>query len=816
MLAQYIQEKGRSYEQYVLEYLLKVDKWFDNVWFFKNTPEHIISKTKLYESYDIYKKYRNSDIGSDLVGIKNNTIIFIQCKNYDNVISVDNLSSFYFLLHEFDLNGMVYYNGKLSERINDLSTGKVPFINLSFNNQIIDNQILKLNNTIITPRDYQTDAYNLLKNEHRSILGLPCGMGKTYTAYLIAQQYSNIIIISPTRSLASDLLSSLYNYSNKIYNPILISIDGSRDISYIKSLIKDKNIISSTYDSADVLNQILCHIDNKIIIIDEYHNLSDANLVDKNNEINKLLESNHKILYLSATPIQNTNEKYFGTQIFKYSWSKAIHESYICDFKIILPKDKNYVESFRQFLIDINSEQSNNNLINKAYFLLRAMLFEGSRKCIVYLTSIEKANQFNIIIGWIQKLLNVKVNTYQINCFTSKIKRADDIFKFKNDNDISLMLNVQILNEGIDIPECDSVFITKPRNDITNLIQRMSRSNRIFENKKECRIYLWCSEKMTMPILNYINDKTNNEIVNKIYKYTFNNESTKKYVEIEKYNIPKIQNDTSINKFLKDNSDIPHDFIDYYTSNLSNDSTVIDLDIVAKWLNMRKHDVKKTLIRTYIDKVDYTITKPKTGPKGGRPDGLILISASCFRRICMMSKTERGNEVRNYFEKIEKLLNKYKNYIIENLNKKIDVLEYNQKPIVKTGKGVIYFIKSKLLPDNIFKLGKSKNFKQRYLSHNSAHADNLEVVVVFETENIDQVESCLKSILKKHQYRKRKEIYQVDLDVLKEILQGCEELVTRTNNKVAKKKKIIKTKDIQYNYFLYLDKNEMNNGVVEI
>jgi len=70
--------------------------------------------------------------------------------------------------------------------------------------------------------------------------------------------------------------------------------------------------------------------------------------------------------------------------------------------------------------------------------------------------------------------------------------------------------------------------------------------------------------------------------------------------------------------------------------------------------------------------------------------------------------------------------------------------------------------------------------------------------------------------LKKHQYRKRKEIYQINIDILKEIMEGCDELVNRID--VKKKKKILKNtsrqKDQEYNYFLYIDKNIDNVLVV--
>ena len=99
------------------------------------------------------------------------------------------------------------------------------------------------------------------------------------------------------------------------------------------------------------------------------------------------------------------------------------------------------------------------------------------------------------------------------------------------------------------------------------------------------------------------------------------------------------------------------------------------------------------------------------------------------------------------------------------------------------------------------------------LTHNSAQTDDVEIALVFETENIDQVEQCLKVVLKKHQYRKRKEIYQVNIDILKEIMQGCSELIEKVDIKTKKKitKRNIKDK-IKYNYFLLFHKFESNTN----
>ncbi len=275
--------------------------------------------------------------------------------------------------------------------------------------------------------------------------------------------------------------------------------------------------------------------------------------------------------------------------------------------------------------------------------------------------------------------------------------------------------------------------------------------------------------------------------------------------------------------FLKKYSTIPNSFIDdfftFYKQNTNEDDIIIDLDLVAKWLQIQKFNLKKTLIRSYIKNVDYTVKKNKL-TTAGRPSETILISISCFKRICMNSNTEKGGEVRKYYEQIETLLNKYKDHIIESLQKKVGILENNQKPKHNPKKGVIYFIRSHLEPENVFKLGKSKKFKTRYLTHNSSHSDDLEIVLIFESDYIGDVEDCMKVALRSKQYRKRKEIYHTDVDTLKSVLKTCDKLITKINRPKVKTQKRAKGKKVEepeYNYYMYVDKSdETNNNVIEI
>jgi phage anti-repressor protein/predicted GIY-YIG superfamily endonuclease len=240
-----------------------------------------------------------------------------------------------------------------------------------------------------------------------------------------------------------------------------------------------------------------------------------------------------------------------------------------------------------------------------------------------------------------------------------------------------------------------------------------------------------------------------------------------------------------LKKYSTINSNFIDDFFGMYKNNTNETDYVIDLENVVKWLKSRKETIKNTLTCSYIKNIDYKIIKSNK-KNVGRPKELILLTPNCFKRLCMSSKTKKAEEVRTYFIEIEKHIDKYKNYIIEGLNKKVGILENNQKNINVTKNGVIYVLKTNFDIDGIYKIGKTKTFKNRLKTHNNSHVNNVDVIFIFETNDIDGVEKCLKLALKTKQYRKRKEFYEVDLDLLKELMKDCENLLLKGKKKSIK------------------------------
>jgi hypothetical protein len=133
---------------------------------------------------------------------------------------------------------------------------------------------------------------------------------------------------------------------------------------------------------------------------------------------------------------------------------------------------------------------------------------------------------------------------------------------------------------------------------------------------------------------------------------------------------------------------------------------------------------------------------------------------------------------------------------------RVQALESNQRPIVDTNtRGVVYIVLVSAAM-SLYKIGQTMSMRHRASTYMADKADNLDLKIVhmYETENAKAVEGCLKALLKSKQYRKRKEVYQIDVDILKKLIHehcgpGATEAarpnmsLVRSNNSVLSAKK---------------------------
>jgi len=255
---------------------------------------------------------------------------------------------------------------------------------------------------------------------------------------------------------------------------------------------------------------------------------------------------------------------------------------------------------------------------------------------------------------------------------------------------------------------------------------------------------------------------------------------------------------SSLSEYLKKYTTISSKFIDdffsLYDYKTLDTDFVINLETLVKWLGAIKNSLKETLTKSYAKDVDYTVEKDTTKTYG-RHREKIMLTPDCMKRLIMLSKTKKAEEVRTYFIELEKHIDKYKNVIFEKY-------EGNLKPIPKSeNEGVIYVLQSDLNLPGVYKIGKTNDFKSRIKTHHSSLDDNVRVKIIFRTDYIDEVEHCMKYYMKDKQYRKYKEFYQVDADIIKKMLKECDKMSV-----VARK--TISGKNQKGGYFIYIDKTK--------
>ena len=912
-------ENYMNFEYYCVDKHSKDFNHFTYHW--SNIPDTVLIESGYFTSeYELRMKRKNNnqvlkEYGLDGISIeefKNQELKIyhgLQMKLWNNTICANDLGTFMSVMFNRFSNeskGYLYHTSKLEKTFKNDIINRNKIIEIKVDNPYKNNNNNNNNinsNSLIKLRPYQIEAIEKLNKNWNGIksLILPCGTGKTviFNEYLKQNNFKNIFIFSPLTTLTEQNLDNIKKYI-PTYNHILVDVNGTRDFNVVKDNLNKYSIFSSTFKSAEeIISKLFdleenCILENEtILIVDEAHNLLNLN------NLNKTIKKFNKVLLVTATPPSDMEDIIPNEIIYKYSFMDAIKDGYICDYLIYLP----FIEN-NKVLIEQPYEliELDENICKKCLFLINGLLRTGSKRTIIYLKSKDECDIYLDTLNYIMKNYHYyKVNISKITCETNKKDRIDILSYFEENSieeEIKIILSIRILDEGINLIKCDSVYLTNlgdSSNDVRT-IQRFLRANRKDPNNinKKANIFIWCED--TNICLNAFQMLKNNDVdfnkkirildnnydtyfkndmkISNINKYSIDNEliqnihikcltqqelwELKKnllfeycdnYKSIIEKNIIyknqkignwyksqklKIKNDISNNStiynelikniyvkedldniffvenieditdkkinydklividFLKKYSTIPNQFLDDFykifnnCTSLNSNEINIDLDNVIKWLHIRKRSAKDTLTKSYKKNIDYKLEKViKLKGSGGQKREIIKITPTCFKKFCQLTKSKKGNEVREYFIQVESLLDKYKDYIINGMKDKITKLEKDQKPKTYPEKGVIYIFRTPNSEDNsLYKIGRTTDLKKRLQSHQSSMAHNLEILFYYESDNIVKIEKCIKLMMKEYQYRKYKEVYKINIDIIKSLIEKCDDIIIDTEQKV--------------------------------
>ena len=465
------------------------------------------------------KDIKFTDYGMDfLARTEDNVYHAGQMKYYTSrKVTAADVGSFYTIVYNrLKTTGYLYTHGNLEINLKESiqnSDGMLVHHKLPF---IIDEQPEQTTECDCELRTYQSEAVaailkrpteasetssvdeydSIIDCANRKILHLFTGGGKTLiTGHVLkACTYDCIICIAPLR-ISVDQLKDRISPFLPTYDVLLVDTDGTTDREEIKQKLGNRTkplIVFSTFKSAeDILADLIEDFhDNMFILVDEVHNML-------NNEV--LCEFANKFtnaLLLSATVPEEIYDKINVQLAYEYNIGKAIKDGYCVDYTVYLP----LIEDGK-INVDIpaNLTSLDVNLCSKALFLANAMLQKGNRRCIAYLRDINECKMFN---GALKEVFlqfhGIDIWCESIHSKVSTRRRKQTIVDFQGgeDSSIHIITSVRILDEAIDIPRCDSQFISNIGDDFIRTAQRLGRGLRLDKSNpsKHNSMFIWCDD----------------------------------------------------------------------------------------------------------------------------------------------------------------------------------------------------------------------------------------------------------------------------------------------------------------------------------
>jgi superfamily II DNA or RNA helicase len=385
----------------------------------------------------------------------------------------------------------------------------------------------------LSPRPHQVKAIKntieYFKTKERGKVIMPCGTGKSLTAFWIANELKakSVLIAVPSLALLQQTLKvwtreyliagikpdwlcvcsdqtvsdDQDDFVSNIYE---LGIDVTTDKNEIKKFLKSKaniKVVFTTYQSGKVTAQGSKGFTFDLGIMDEAHKTVGlgskpmAHLIHQKN-----IKIKHR-LFMTATErlFRGDKEEYlsmddprdYGDLIYQLSFKEAIEAKppIISDYKIItfgisqpdieaIYTDNKFIQ-IKKDIDDIKARE-----FATALALRKAIKKLGIRNAISFHSSIRRANNFKAQQELISKVYPEygKLKAFHVSGDMPTNQRSSQMREFAESK--GLMTNARCLTEGVDLPAIDCVVFTDPKKSKVDIVQAAGRALRLSPGKK--------------------------------------------------------------------------------------------------------------------------------------------------------------------------------------------------------------------------------------------------------------------------------------------------------------------------------------------
>ncbi len=387
-----------------------------------------------------------------------------------------------------------------------------------------------------TPRPHQKEAitaskqYFLNDKNTRGKLIMPCGTGKSLTAYWITQTLASKATIIAVPSLAL-IKQSLEDWTKEmllsntttlpewccicsdkstgqlsddfVTDTYSLGIPPTTDEVEITSFLKRKTpsgkIIFTTYQSADKLAQVSRRLKFKfdLAILDEAHKTVGA----KDKAFSILLQEDKisitRRLFMTATErivkgaeddiLSMDDDKVYGKTFYKLSFKKAIQDRIITDYKLVtvLINDTEIQDLIQKnkYVVDLQRkvDEAEAQMLTTAITLKKAIKKYNLKHTVSFHKSINASKEF---LSLYQKI-DTTADSPTIFHISSKLNagaRAELLKNFR-DSSKAIITNARCLTEGVDVPAIDCVLFADQKHSVVDIVQASGRALRNYKDK---------------------------------------------------------------------------------------------------------------------------------------------------------------------------------------------------------------------------------------------------------------------------------------------------------------------------------------------
>jgi superfamily II DNA or RNA helicase len=318
------------------------------------------------------------------------------------------------------------------------------------------------------------------RGEMKNLVVAATGTGKTvisafdFKRFVKAHPTANFLFVAHREEI---LRQARYTFRQVLKNPDFgeLWFNGENPDTYNQLFVSIQtlnNRISSLSLSADFFDYI---------IIDEVHHSAASSY-------QKLLSyfTPNILLGLTATPERHDGEnvtKYFGYSLSaEIRLPDALNQKLLCPFQYFGISDETDISrvSWRRGRYEISE-------LEKIYSEDHRRVNEIIRNCIKYLTDHQQVRALGFCVS--KKHAEFMANQYKSKGLKAAYLNADNsgdrksiIQQFRR-KEINYLFVVDIFNEGVDIPEIDTLLFLRPTESLTIFLQQLGRGLRLHEEK---------------------------------------------------------------------------------------------------------------------------------------------------------------------------------------------------------------------------------------------------------------------------------------------------------------------------------------------